>query len=186
MGPDQLTRTPAGRLPGYSLVFAVTGQRREASSALVSGRARGTGCCSAAGGLGRSRWRRPAPAGFQTGSSLPKSEHDRIRFSYWSGSALSDATSVKDGKLLSQNSSTPAARPPPPAASQTTSTRWSCTCATRSDTANGRGSTDENVREKLCAAPVWPSRALLLGADRGSPVPRRSSRAALEDPGFPL
>jgi hypothetical protein len=99
MGPDQLTRTPAGRLPGYSLVFAVTGQRREASSALVSGRARGTGCCSAAGGLGRSRWRRRAPAGFQTGSSLPKSEHDRIRFSYWSGSALSDATSVKDGKL---------------------------------------------------------------------------------------
>jgi len=31
---------------------------------------------------------------------LPKSEHDRIRFNYWS--ALTDATSVKDGKLRLQ------------------------------------------------------------------------------------
>ena len=30
-------------------------------------------------------------------AKLPKSEHDRIRFNYWS--ALSDATSVKDAKL---------------------------------------------------------------------------------------
>jgi transposase-like protein len=30
-------------------------------------------------------------------AKLPKSEHDRIRFNYWS--ALTDATSVKDGKL---------------------------------------------------------------------------------------
>jgi len=31
---------------------------------------------------------------------VPKSEHDRIRFNYWS--ALTDATSVKDGKLRLQ------------------------------------------------------------------------------------
>jgi putative transposase len=31
---------------------------------------------------------------------LPKSEHDRIRFNYWA--ALTDATSVKDGKLRLQ------------------------------------------------------------------------------------
>jgi transposase-like protein len=30
-------------------------------------------------------------------AKLPKSEHDRVRFNYWS--ALTDATSVKDGKL---------------------------------------------------------------------------------------
>ena len=33
-------------------------------------------------------------------AKLPKSEHDRIRFNYWS--ALTDATSVKDGKLRLQ------------------------------------------------------------------------------------
>ena len=30
-------------------------------------------------------------------AKLPKADHDRIRFNYWS--ALTDATSVKDGKL---------------------------------------------------------------------------------------
>jgi transposase-like protein len=33
-------------------------------------------------------------------AKLPKSEHDRIRFNYWS--ALTDATGVKDGKLRLQ------------------------------------------------------------------------------------
>jgi putative transposase len=33
-------------------------------------------------------------------AKLPKSEHDRVRFNYWS--ALNDATSVKDGKLRLQ------------------------------------------------------------------------------------
>jgi putative transposase len=70
-------------------------------------------------------------------AKLPKSEHDRIRFNYWS--ALTDATSVKDGKAASrsssQSSSTPATTRPP-AASLMTSTCWSCTFATRSDTAN--------------------------------------------------
>ena len=33
-------------------------------------------------------------------AKLPKSEHDRIRFNYWA--ALTDATSVKDGKLRLQ------------------------------------------------------------------------------------
>jgi transposase-like protein len=33
-------------------------------------------------------------------AKLPKSEHDRIRFNYWS--ALSEATGVKDGKLRLQ------------------------------------------------------------------------------------
>jgi transposase-like protein len=36
-------------------------------------------------------------------AKLPKSEHDRIRFNYWA--ALTDATSVKDGKLPSRFSS---------------------------------------------------------------------------------
>jgi putative transposase len=84
-------------------------------------------------------------------AKLPKSEHDRIRFNYWS--ALTDATSVKDGKLrlhvlISQNSSI-AATPPPPAASPTISTRSSCTCATRSDTANaGAQRTSSNARSR--------------------------------------
>ncbi len=73
-------------------------------------------------------------------AKLPKSEQDRIRFNYWS--ALTDATSLKDAKLRlgssSQNSSMPAMSPPP-AVSPTTSTRWLCTCAIRSDTANGGG-----------------------------------------------
>ena len=34
-------------------------------------------------------------------AKLPKAEHDRIRFNYWS--ALTDATSVKDGKLRLQS-----------------------------------------------------------------------------------
>ena len=71
-------------------------------------------------------------------AKVPKSEHDRIRFNYWS--ALTDATSVKDGKLrlkvligeLEQGGTSQ-----PPAASQTTSTRSSCTCATRFGAANG-------------------------------------------------
>ena len=33
-------------------------------------------------------------------AKLPKAEHDRVRFNYWS--ALTDATSVKDGKLRVQ------------------------------------------------------------------------------------
>ena len=69
-------------------------------------------------------------------AKLPKSEHDRVRFNYWS--ALTDATSVKDGKLRLQvliSSSSIAATSRPPAASPTTSTPSSCTCATRSDTA---------------------------------------------------
>src|ERR1039457_1668465 len=33
-------------------------------------------------------------------AKLPKSEHDRVRFNYWS--ALNDATSVTDGKLRLQ------------------------------------------------------------------------------------
>ena len=33
-------------------------------------------------------------------AKLPKSEHDRVRFNYWS--ALNDATGVKDGKLRLQ------------------------------------------------------------------------------------
>ena len=73
-------------------------------------------------------------------AKLPKSEHDRIRFNYWS--ALTDATWVKDGKLRLQvliSELEHAATSRPPAASPTTSTRSSCTCATRSDTANGGG-----------------------------------------------
>src|SRR5437763_9744695 len=39
-------------------------------------------------------------------AKLPKSEHDRIRFNYWS--ALTDATSVKDGKQASRRRAYPA------------------------------------------------------------------------------
>lgn len=81
-------------------------------------------------------------------AKLPKSEHDRIRFNYWS--ALTDATSVKDGKLrfqvLISELETPATSRPP-AASPMTSTPWSCTCATGSDTANdGAQRTSWNAR----------------------------------------
>ena len=65
-------------------------------------------------------------------AKLPKAEHDRIRFNYWS--ALTDATSVKDGKLLLQvliSELEHRGYDRPPAASPRTSTRSSCTCATR-------------------------------------------------------
>jgi hypothetical protein len=73
-------------------------------------------------------------------AKLPKSEHNRIRFNYWS--ALTDATSVKDGKLRLQvliserehRGYESAAR-----ASLRTSTRSSCTCATHAGTGNGGG-----------------------------------------------
>ena len=71
-------------------------------------------------------------------AKLPKSEQDRIRFNYWS--ALTDATSVKDGKLRLQvliSDSSTAATSPPPAAWPRTSTRSSCTCATPCGIANG-------------------------------------------------
>ena len=84
-------------------------------------------------------------------AKLPKAEHDRIRFNSWS--ALTDATRVKDGKLrlgVSSQSASIAATSRPPAASQTTSTPWSCTCATRSATANDGGrqisSSDRSAR----------------------------------------
>jgi transposase-like protein len=73
-------------------------------------------------------------------AKLPESEQDRVRFNYWS--ALTDATSVKDGKLrprFSSQSSSIAATSPPPAASPTTSTPSSSICATRSATANDGG-----------------------------------------------
>ena len=84
-------------------------------------------------------------------AKLPKSEHDRIRFNYWS--ALTDATASRTAssasRSSSQNSSTAATRRPP-AASPTTSTRSSCTSATRSDIANGGGqptsSSDRSAR----------------------------------------
>ena len=66
-------------------------------------------------------------------AKLPKSEHDRIRFDYWS--ALTDATSVKDGKLRLQvliSELEHRGYDRPPAASQTTWTRSSCTFATHS------------------------------------------------------
>ena len=57
-------------------------------------------------------------------AKLPKAEHNRVRFNYWS--ALTDATSVKDGKLrlqvLISELETPATSRPP-AASLMTSTR---------------------------------------------------------------
>src|SRR5207244_1982340 len=86
---------------------------------------------------------------------------------YWS--ALTDATSVKDGKLrlkvliseLEHRGYESAARSSP-----TTSTPWWSTCATRSDTANGGGqrisSRDPSVRSagaprSWAASPARPA-----------------------------
>ena len=76
----------------------------------------------------------------QPHSEAAQVRHDRHPFNYWS--ALTDATSVKDGKLrlqvliseLEHRGYQSATR-----ASPTTSTRSSFTSATRSDTANGGG-----------------------------------------------
>ena len=86
-------------------------------------------------------------------AKLPKSEHDRIRFNYWA--ALTDATSDKDGKLrlqaliseLEHGGYESAAR----CLADDLDAR-SCTCATRSDTANrGDQPTSSNARSGRCA-----------------------------------
>ena len=65
-------------------------------------------------------------------AKLPERERERVRGAYWQ--ALDDATSPSDGSdgsRRSSTSSTAPATPPPPNAWPTTSTRSSCTCATR-------------------------------------------------------
>jgi transposase-like protein len=73
-------------------------------------------------------------------AKLPKSEQDRVRSTTGPRSPTrpQSRTQSSASRSSSQSSST-AATSPPLAASQTTSTRSSCTCATRSDTANGSG-----------------------------------------------
>ena len=69
-------------------------------------------------------------------AKLPDRERERVKHAYWQ--ALDDAISETDAKRRLQawsTSSTRAGSPPPPAASPTTSTPWSCTCATQSGTA---------------------------------------------------
>ena len=69
-------------------------------------------------------------------AKLPERERERVRLAYWQ--ALDDATGERDGKqrvgALVDELDRPAT-PLPPNASPTTSTRSSCTCATRQDTA---------------------------------------------------
>ena len=69
-------------------------------------------------------------------AKVPDRERERVKHAYWQ--ALDDAISrptPNAGSRSSSTSSTRAGSPPPPAASPMTSTRWSCTCATQSDTA---------------------------------------------------
>jgi putative transposase len=68
---------------------------------------------------------------------LPERERERVRQAFWR--ALDDATDERDGKqrLQGLTSSTLPATRRPPSAWPTTSTRSSCTCATRPDTAAG-------------------------------------------------
>jgi transposase-like protein len=71
-------------------------------------------------------------------AKLPERERERVRGVYWR--ALDDATDERDGKQRLQRwstSSTAPATPPRRSDSPTISTRLSCTCATRPDTAGG-------------------------------------------------
>ena len=71
-------------------------------------------------------------------AKLPERERERVRRSYWQ--ALDDATNERDASNDSRRSSTSSTRPAtPPRRSvwPTISTRSSCTCATRPDTAAG-------------------------------------------------
>ena len=105
-------------------------------------------------------------------AKLPKSEHDRIRFNYWS--ALTDATSAKDGKLRLQvliSELEHRGYEAAPAASLTTSTRSLCICATRYDTVKDGGArTCSSARsERSVAAPKSSA------ASPARPVASRSS-----------
>ena len=71
-------------------------------------------------------------------AKLPERERERVRKAYWQ--ALDDATNERDGKQRLQalvDELDRAATPPRPSVSPTTSTRSSCTCATRPGTAGG-------------------------------------------------
>ena len=70
-------------------------------------------------------------------AKLPKSEHDRIRFNYWSGAHRRDQRQGRQAPPPGPHlrAQTRRLRVRRSAASQTTSTPWSCTCATRSGTA---------------------------------------------------
>ena len=71
-------------------------------------------------------------------AKLPKRERERVRQAYWQRSTTPPASN--DGKQRLQALIDELEQPattPPPAASPTTSTRSSCTCATRSATADG-------------------------------------------------
>jgi transposase-like protein len=71
-------------------------------------------------------------------AKLPERDRDRIRGAYWDAldEAINNATDDSASKHSSTSSIT-AATPPPPSAWATTSTRSSCTCATRWRTAVG-------------------------------------------------
>jgi hypothetical protein len=83
-------------------------------------------------------------------AKLAKSEQDRVRFNYWS--ALTDATSVKDGKLRLKALISELEHAGYESAARCLADdldAWSCTCATRSDTANAGGpSTCSNDRSR--------------------------------------
>jgi putative transposase len=81
-------------------------------------------------------------------AKLPERERERVRRAYWQAldDATASATASNDSRAW-QASSTVPATPPPPNASPTTSTRSSCTCATRPDTgADGGAPTCWNAR----------------------------------------
>ena len=77
-------------------------------------------------------------------AKLPDRERERVKHAYWQ--ALDDAISARQtpnvGSRRSSTTSTRAGSPPPPAAWPTTSTRSSCTCATRSGTADDGAATN--------------------------------------------
>ena len=90
-------RVGVPHLAGGQLVPAPD-RRRERMAPKSSNRRAHSG--SSVGRRGRTASTARSTASEMSRRSSPKSEHDRIRFNYWS--ALTDATSVKDGKLRLQ------------------------------------------------------------------------------------
>jgi hypothetical protein len=95
-------------------------------------------------------------------SKLPERERERVKHAY--RQALDDAINANDAKQRLQASSTGTATRPHPSSPPTTSTRSSCTCATRPDTGAGGG---QPTRSSASSARSKPDQGDRLLPQRG-------------------
>ena len=114
-------------------------------------------------------------------AKLPERERERVRQAYWQ--ALDEAIGERDGSSGSRRwsaSSTRPATPPQPGALPTTSTRSSCTCATRPATAaggeaptcsNGRSARSNAAPRSSAASPARPAASPSSGPSLTSTSP---------------